>query len=176
MKLTKLAPMALLIAAIGSTAQAHATLEQQEAATGSFYKGVMRIGHGCSGEATLKLRITIPEGVISVKPMPKAGWMLETTTGDYVNSYNYYGRTLTSGVKEITWTGELQDDFYDEFIFRAKLDSSLEPGEMLFFPTVQECAKGTNAWIEIPTEGQDPHDLKSPSPGLLLSAPDTHTH
>lgn len=176
MKLMNIASAALLAAALGTSAQAHASLEQQEAAPGSFYKGVMRIGHGCSGEATLKLRIAIPEGVISVKPMPKAGWTLETVSGDYANSYDYYGKTLTSGVKEIIWTGELQDAFYDEFTFRAKLDGSLEPEKMLFFPTVQECASGENSWSEIPAEGQDPHELKHPAPGLHLTVPAAHTH
>ena len=64
-------------------ALAHATLERQEAAVGSSYKGVMRVPHGCAGSATIRVRIRIPEGVVGVKPMHKPGWTLETTKGKY---------------------------------------------------------------------------------------------
>ena len=43
-----------------SSAFAHATLEVQEAPIKSTYKGVVRIGHGCDGAATLKVRIAFP--------------------------------------------------------------------------------------------------------------------
>lgn len=168
MKLMKFAAAALLSTVAATSAFAHATLEQQQAEVGTTYKGVMRIPHGCGDEATLKLRIQIPEGVISVKPMPKAGWALETVKSDYAKSYEYYGRTLTEGVTEIIWTGELQSDHYDEFTFRGKLDKSLEAGSTLHFPTIQECATGNRSWITIPAEGQDPHDVKDPAPGLKL--------
>ena len=176
MKLIKIASAALLAATVGTSAMAHASLEQQEATTGATYKGVMRIGHGCGEQATLKVRIAIPEGVISVKPMPKPGWLLETVTSAYEGSYDYYGKTLTEGVTEIIWTGSLPDAHFDEFTFRAKLHSTLEADKTMFFPTVQECADGENAWVEIPAEGQNPHDLKRPAPGLHLVAPSAHSH
>src|SRR5690606_10310961 len=102
-----------------SAAFAHATLETSESAQGAAYKAVVRIGHGCEGEPTLKVRVQIPEGVISVKPMPKAGWTLETVKGPYAQAYDYYGTQLTEGVREIVWTGELPDEYYDEFTFRG---------------------------------------------------------
>lgn len=147
---------------------AHATLEVQEAAVGTTYKGVMRIGHGCEGEATLKVRIKIPEGVIAVKPMPKAGWTLETVKGPYAKTYDYYGTPMSEGVTEIVWTGELLDEHYDEFVFRGRLTEELPVGETLFFPTVQECATKAERWIEMPAAGQDAHDLESPAPGVML--------
>ncbi|MCT8159039.1 YcnI family protein [Pseudoruegeria sp. SHC-113] len=172
----RFALIAAAAASLATGAFAHATLEQQEAASGSYYKAVMRIGHGCDGAATQTVRISIPEGVISVKPMPKAGWSLETVSGPYANTYDSHGRTITEGVKEIVWTGTLEDAHYDEFVFRAKLDGSLAPDTTLYFATVQECTTGENAWVEIPAEGQSRHDLKSPAPGLLITAPAAHTH
>ena len=70
---------------------AHATLETQEAPVNSTYKGVMRVPHGCQGSPTLKVRVQIPEGVIAIKPMPKAGWQLETVKGKYTKTYDYFG-------------------------------------------------------------------------------------
>jgi len=155
---------------------AHATLEQSEAAQGSTYKAVIRIGHGCGGEATTTLRVQIPEGVIAVKPMPKAGWDLKTVTGAYETSYDYYGTPMSEGVKEVVWSGgELPDQWYDEFTFRAKLTDALAADSTVYFPVVQECTEGANRWIEIPAEGQDAHDLPQPAPGVKITAPG-HDH
>jgi uncharacterized protein YcnI len=151
-----------------SAAAAHATLEVQQAPINSFYKAVMRVPHGCEGSPTLKVRIQIPEGVIAVKPMPKAGWTLELVKGKYEKSYDYFGTPMSEGVKEITWSGNLPDEYYDEFIFRGKLTDSLKPDTVLYFPTVQECEKGVDRWIEIPAAGTDPESYEFPAPGLKL--------
>lgn len=168
MKLVKLAAL-LAATTLAAPVFGHATLETQKTASGSSYKGVMRIGHGCDGQATLKVRIDIPEGVIAVKPMPKAGWTLETETGDYEHEYNYFGTPMASGVKRINWTGELSDDHYDEFVFKAWIDESVVPGQVIYFPTVQECADGREEWVNKPAAGQDSHDIEGPAPGLEIT-------
>ena len=151
-----------------AAASAHATLETKEAAIGGSYKAIVKIGHGCEGTATLKVRVQIPEGVISVKPMPKAGWSLETTKGAYAKPYKYYRRELSEGVKEIVWAGKLLDEHYDEFVFASYLTDSLAPGTTVYFPVTQECETGAHRWVEIPAAGQDAHALKSPAPGVRL--------
>lgn len=164
----------LLIAAAtcawSASAFAHATLETKEAAIAGAYKAIVKIGHGCEGTATLKVRVQIPEGVISVKPMPKAGWTLETVTAAYAKPYKYYRRELSEGVKEIVWTGKLLDEHYEEFVFASYLTDSLAAGTTVYFPVTQECEKGAHRWVEIPAAGQDAHALKSPAPGLRLTA------
>ncbi|TKA97728.1 DUF1775 domain-containing protein [Cereibacter changlensis] len=167
--------LSALFAATASLASAHATLEQAEAPAESTYKGVMRIGHGCGAEPTLKVRIQIPEGVIAVKPMPKAGWTLEIVNGSYAKTYDYYETPMSEGVKELVWTGELSNDHYDEFVFRGRLTADLPAGSTVYFPTVQECANGAERWIEIPAEGQNPDDLEGPAPGVKLIEA-THGH
>lgn len=164
----------LLIAAAtcvwSASAFAHATLETKEAAIGGAYKAIVKIGHGCEGTATLKVRVQIPEGVISVKPMPKAGWTLETVTAPYAKPYKYYRRELSEGVKEIVWTGKLLDEHYDEFVFASYLTDSLAASTTIYFPVTQECETGAHRWVEIPAAGQDAHTLKSPAPGVRLMA------
>ena len=110
--------------------------------------------------------------------MVKAGWELETVTGPYENSYELYGRTLTEGVREIIWSGELPDAFYDEFVFRARVTDRLPAGEMVYIPAIQECANGAERWIEIPAAGQDSHDLEDPAPGVMVvpASADGHGH
>ena len=56
-----------------SQAAAHVTLENREATIGSSYKAVFVVPHGCAGSATVRIAVQIPDGVIAVKPMPKAG-------------------------------------------------------------------------------------------------------
>jgi periplasmic copper chaperone A len=165
-----LASSALATLAMTATAFAHITLETREAKAGAYYKAVLKVPHGCDGSATLKVRATIPEGVIGVKPMPKPGWTLETTRGEYAKSYPVmHGAPVSEGVKDITWTGKLTDDNYDEFVFQGQIADSLKPGP-LYFPVTQVCEKGEVAWTEIPAEGQSAHSLKAPAPALIILA------
>ena len=148
---------------------AHPGLERNEASVGSSYKAVMKIAHGCGRSPTTKVQISIPEGYIGVKPMPKAGWTLETQTGTYGKTYTLHGRKMSEGVTQVTWSGgSLADDHYDEFVVTGFLDNSLASETHAYFPTVQECAQGQHNWVDIPAQGQDPHDLKSPAPRLKL--------
>jgi uncharacterized protein YcnI len=153
-----------------AAAQAHVTLENQQAPIKSTYKATLRVPHGCEGAPTLRVRVQIPDGVVAVKPMPKAGWTLATVKAPFRQPVDYYGEPLTEGVKEISWTGRLLDEHYDEFVFRAYLGDSLKPDTMLYFPAVQECEGGkTDRWIEIPAEGRSADDYRFPAPGLKLT-------
>ncbi|MCQ9616051.1 YcnI family protein [Paenalcaligenes niemegkensis] len=150
----------------------HVSLETREAPVESRYQAVFRVPHGCQGSPTVKIRVRIPEGVVGVKPQPKAGWTLETVKGDYAQPYTLYGAQVSAGVKEVSWTGgPLLDEHYDEFVFVAYLSSSLEANSTLHFPVVQECQDGVERWIDLPSTeqqatGGDHSD--SPAPGLEL--------
>jgi uncharacterized protein YcnI len=159
--------MAMLAA---SPAAAHVYLEGKQATVGSSYKAVFAVPHGCSGSPTVKIRVQIPEGVIAVKPMPKAGWKVDVVEGQYANTYDYHGNKLTTGVKEVVWSGgNLPDHNYDEFVVSSFLTDALKPNTTLYFPVVQECEKGVSRWIEIPAEGAaHSHEDKSPAPGVKL--------
>jgi hypothetical protein len=157
-----------------SAAFAHVTLATGEARTGTYYKAVFQVPHGCDGAATQTIRIQIPEGVIGVKPMPKAGWTLSITRGTYAKSYQSHGKTVTEGPKEVAWSGgSLSDDNYDEFMFTSFLAGDFRPGQAIAFPTVQQCAKGEVRWDQIAEDGQNSHSLKSPAPTLRIVADTT---
>lgn len=162
------------LVALAAPAFGHVTLETREAEPGTTYKAVLRVPHGCDGEATLKVRAQVPEGMFNVKPMPKAGWTLETVTGPYAKTYDNHGTQMTEGVVEVIWTGDLPDAHYDEFVFRGSLAGDLVLGETLWFPVVQECANGSEAWTEIPAAGEDGDSLEFPAPGLMLI--ESHSH
>ena len=158
-----------VLAVTSSVALAHVTLETGEAPANSTYKAVLRVGHGCDGKPTKSLRVKIPEGVIAAKPMPKPGWQLAVTKGRYGKAYDYFGTPTSEGATEIAWTGgDLSDDWYEEFVFRARL-TGFPAGTVVYFPVVQECAEGAvHRWIEIPAAGKSPDDYEEPAPGVTI--------
>ncbi|MTH64329.1 copper chaperone PCu(A)C [Paracoccus shanxieyensis] len=147
-------------------ALAHVTLELPEAAAGSTYKAVLRIGHGCGDKATKAVRVQIPDGFYNAKPMPKPGWELQTITGDYARPFDNHGEQMTSGVREIVWSGgDLPDEWYDEFTLRGTVGPELVAGSTLYFPTVQECDGARESWIDV--TGAD--DVSNPAPSLQIT-------
>jgi len=170
--LARAALAATTLLAIAAPAFAHSTLEVQEARIGASYKAVLRIPHGCGTEATHTVRVQIPEGFFNVKPMPKAGWKLETVTGPYAHTYINHGTEVSEGVREIVWSeGNLPDEWYDEFVFRGTFADTLEPGKF-YFPAIQECASGEEAWIDTNETG----DMPAPSVTLVPGGGDAHAH
>ncbi|MGL5165261.1 MAG: DUF1775 domain-containing protein [Afipia sp.] len=164
---------AMAVIASQSSAFAHVTLATGETRAGTYYKAVFQVPHGCDGVATQSIRIQIPEGVIGVKPMPKPGWTLNVTRGTYAKSYQSHGKAVTEGPKEVVWSGgSLSDDNYDEFVFTSFI-TDFPSGQVIAFPTTQQCAKGEVRWDQIASAGESPHSLKSPAPMLRIVADTT---
>lgn len=161
-------------ATLASTAQAHITLQTTAAPAASYYKAVFRVSHGCAGSPTTQVAVKIPAGFIAIKPQPKPGWQVATTTGAYANAYKLHGATVTEGVQTVTWSGgKLPDDEFDEFALMGYLTPELKADSDLYFPVVQTCQEGVTRWIEIPQAGESWGDLASPAPVLrLLNQPE----
>lgn len=164
--------IALLLAAAASLASAHIVFEQKQASAGSYFKGVLLVGHGCQGSATKAITVTIPDGVQGARPQPKPGWQLDVQRARLAKPYTSHGRTIEDDVRTIRWSGNtLSDQHFDEFQLLMKLP---EQAGKLYFPVVQECENGRSEWTQIPADGQNPRELKSPAPALELVAPAGH--
>lgn len=141
---------------IGAQALAHVTLETPTAPTGSYYKAVLRVPHGCEGTATTGIKVLIPEGFASVKPMPKTGWKVDTE------------KDAKGNITAVVFSGgNLPDAFYDEFVVRGKIEATA--GSTLYVKVAQTCEKGKTEWFEIPAKGQDDHSLKAPAVSLKIT-------
>jgi periplasmic copper chaperone A len=152
-----------------TAAQAHAVLERKEASPGSTYRAVVQIMHGCKGQPTTQVSVTVPEGLIGARPMPKPGWTLATTRGAYAKAYATHHGTASEGVTAITWSGgSLPDDEVDEFTFLAQVADTFEPGTTVYVPVQQDCSEGSHSWTEVPKPGQDAHDLKAAAPSFRI--------
>jgi len=151
-------------------AAAHATLEVGEAASGSFHKAVVKVPHGCQGSPTTAVTITVPPGLVSVKPMPKPGWQLATRKAAYPAAVEgYKGKMVGEGVVEIVWSGgRLLDEHFDEFVFQALVSPSVAAGTALPVPVKQTCETGEIAWSEIAQPGSDAK-LAFPAPVLKVA-------
>ncbi|MBU3737659.1 MAG: YcnI family protein [Rhodoferax sp.] len=146
----------------------HVTLQDQAAAAGAAYRGVLRVGHGCAGSSTTSITVTLPAGFQGAQPLLKAGWNVSTRVGPLEQPFEAHGTRYTEGVQEITWRARgpeyaVPDAFADEFVFRGTTPKKAGP---LWFKVVQGCDSGRNAWVEIPAAGQDEHRLKSPAARL----------
>ena len=123
-------------AAVPATAHVGVDLHGATATAGSSTAFWLRPGHGCDGDATNAITVTVPDGVTNVKAQPKAGWK------------------LTSDGHTITWSGgTLPDDQFDDFGLRLtwpKLPAGVT-SQKFYFPTVQTC----NAEIKVARDGAD---------------------
>ncbi len=154
---------------VAAPALSHVTIEQREATIGGPTKVTFRVPHGCENQPTVTVRVLIPEGFIAAKPMPKPGWTLEVSQGDYAKPHDYFHNVkLSKGTKEISWKGNLPNDYYDEFVLSGFVSRDFKPDAMLYFPVIQECPSGAHRWIEVPAAGQGGSDLKEPAPGIKL--------
>ena len=155
-------------------ASAHITLDLPSATAGSYQKLTFKVGHGCDGSATNVIKISIPESVAGAKPMPKAGWTLTTKVEPLKTPYTSHGKTITSDVREIIWTGgPLPDAYYDEFSIHVKLPDTTGK---LYFKVSQQCEKGSLDWVEVPQDSQVRGSLKYPAPSIDILPASEHEH
>ncbi|MDO8826106.1 YcnI family protein [Methylophaga sp.] len=151
----KLLCLAMLIPGL---ANAQVFLEQTQAESGSYYKGVLTVIAGCDGSATTRITVDIPEGLQFVQPMPKAGWQLEVVKRQVERPFFKDGVEITEAVRQITWSGSsLSDIHFDEFIFRGRI--GVGATSVLYFPVTQKCESGELHWdqiaeIAVETRGQ----------------------
>ena len=154
---------------------AHVVLENQEAIVSSNYKAVLKVGHGCNGQATQKLIVEIPDGFRGVKPMNKANWKITIVKGSLAKPYISHGKTIVDGITRIEWDGNLQADYYDEFVLVGQLPEN--PGN-LYFKVTQICPSDKLEWTQIPEEGKTVKDYSAPAALLkVLPKPEeNHDH
>ncbi|MBS9778629.1 MAG: YcnI family protein [Gammaproteobacteria bacterium] len=146
---------------------AHATFEKKSVPAGSYQRLALGIPHGCGKQPTTEVIIEIPEGVISVKPQPKPGWDLQTEIAPYKKSAKKHGKTITEGVKKITWSGgKLPTNFFDEFKMSVKLPPTTNT--TLYFVVTQKCGADEMVWKDIPEQGKSSHDYRRPAPSIKL--------
>lgn len=152
-------------------AHAHVTAKPDEGAANSWFETAFKVSHGCDGSPTTGLRVSIPDGVLYVKPQMKPGWTVNVTYRPIDPPLKgEHGAVISQTVATVEWRGsQLPDNLYDTFGLVMKLPAGVD--KRLYFPVVQTCESGERAWTEIPAEGQHWHALHSPAPFVQLVQP-----
>lgn len=157
----------LTMALAAPQAAAHVTLETSTYPAGTTQKLVVRVPHGCGDSPTTGLEITMPDGLHSIRPMPKPGWRIDYDMEAVDPPAIHHGREVSERISVLRFTGgELPSHFYDEFAFRAALPAQ---AGTLWVPVRQMCAEGEILWHEIPADG-DSHSVAAPAAPLVLAA------
>lgn len=144
-----------------AVANAHVDLSGSSSEAGSSTLLTFSFSHGCEGSPTTAIAIQIPKGINTVSPTANANWtvekVMETLDSPITDSS---GNEVTERVGEVLYTTNtpVPDGIRDAFTLSLTLPE-VATETTLPFPVVQSCEVGENVWLEIPAEGQDPHDL-----------------
>lgn len=170
-----------LVLATAGAASAHVGVGGTSTAAGSSSVLTFSASHGCDGSPTTSFTISIPDELNAATPTANPNWTVEKVLEALETPVtDAHGNEVTERVSQIVYTAKepLADGVRDTFQVSVTLPEDAA-GQTLYFPTVQACVEGENAWVELPAEGQDPHDLEAPAPALVVTdavAEEGHGH
>lgn len=157
-------------------ASAHVTISPDTAEAGSYSVLTFSVPHGCDGSATDKVAIQMPKEINAVTPTRNSFYSVDTKTEKLDEPVkDSHGNEMTERTSEVVYKAKtpLPADQRDTFELSLKLPDDAA-GQTLNFPTVQTCEKGESAWVQIPAEGQDAHELELPSPQIAVTEASGH--
>lgn len=135
---------ALMLAWLPLPVVAHVHLAPESAARGAVIDLALVVGHGCAGQATTALRLSVPPALADVSVPDKPGWSVTTKAG------------------EVIWQGgPLADHDKTSFVLRATI--AADAPDRLTIPVIQTCGTAETRWIETGS-GAD-----SPAPVLQIT-------
>jgi len=166
-----IAALGVVTAVLGlaSPAAAHVTASPESSAAGDYARLEFGVGHGCEGLPTTRVRIQIPDTVPSATPERNPLWDLSTREGRKQRT-DMHGETITRGVSEVIWTARQPLPEGELEVLGMSVLMPDTAGETVYFPAIQECAKGQHRWIQIPAAGESGEELEEPAPQVELTA------
>lgn len=173
---------AIALALGGATAaSAHVSIDSDSTEAGAYTIVSLAVPHGCGASPTTKVAIQMPDGINTVTPTRNPFYTVERVIEQLDTPITgSQGQQITERVSEVVYTATtpLPTDLRDVYQLSLQLPEDAA-GTTLYFPVLQTCAEGEYAWIQIPAEGQDSHDLNEPAPGFTVteaSSGDAHGH
>lgn len=160
------AGLALALAA-PVAANAHVGVTPDTTAAGSYANLTFAVPHGCDGSSTTEVRITIPEGVITVTPTVNPNWDVVEVPSESDPDYT----------AEVVYTAKtpLADGLRDTFTLSVPLPDG-EAGDVLAFPVLQTCEVGSTSWDQETVEGEEEPEHPAPAITLTEASADGHDH
>ncbi|MGP0224606.1 MULTISPECIES: YcnI family protein [unclassified Paenarthrobacter] len=161
---------ALMMAGLAG-ASAHVGADPNKTAANSYALVTFGIPHGCDTFGTTKVAITLPEELNDAQPTVNPNWTVEKVTETLAEPKKLDdGTSITKRTSQIVYTAKapLDPHLRDALVLSVKLPDAA--GKTIYFPTLQTCEQGQTDWAEIPKDGQNEHDLKSPAPSVTITA------
>ena len=154
---TKLLLGTVLLAALAlpSAAQAHVTLQPNEAPAGAFVREDVRVPNEQDKANTTKIALQLPDGFLTVSYEPVPGWTTKVTTQKLPKPVKTEDGEVTAQVKRITWTGgKIAPGQFQDFPLSVQVPD--KPGQALTFKAIQTYDNGdVSRWIG-PPSGDEP--------------------
>ena len=171
--IARLSTISLLALSASQQLMAHPVLDPGAGTAGSYFKAVVRVGHGCDGSPTKQILVQIPKGFQGARPQPKQGWKVTIQRAMLDEPYSSHGRLIKEDVVELGWEAlgpefYLLDSHFDEFAFTLRLPA--QPG-FYWVNVIQRCEVGEMQWTQRPESGNSTKGLKTPAARLEIRAP-----
>jgi periplasmic copper chaperone A len=165
MQARKLVPAALLAMAllVPAAAQAHVTLQPNEAPEGAYTVLDVRVPNESDSENTTKVAVQFPEGFGDVSYQAVPGWQVEVIHQKLKKPIQTDDGPVTEGVKEVIFSGgKLPPGQFQDFPLSLQIPG--KAGEELTFKAVQTYEKEVVRWIGAP-------ETEHPAPQVLVLPP-----
>lgn len=162
---------AFTFAAAGPAA-AHISITEPEQEPGAYTVLGFSVPHGCDDAPTTKIEIQIPEPILDVTPTRNPFYEVSVETEELAEPVEgSHGESVTTRDAVVVYTADVPLPSDQRDVLELSLQIPEEAaGTTLYFPVIQTCGDVESAWIEIPDEGQDPHDLELPAPSVVVAA------
>ncbi|MFJ3958869.1 YcnI family protein [Arthrobacter sp. NPDC090010] len=159
-----------LLFAGAAAASAHVSVTPDVTGAGQYALLTFGVPHGCDGQPTTKMTITLPEELDDATPTVNPNWTISKVTEKLAAPKKLdTGNSITTRTKAIVYTAKTPLDAHqrDTMVLSVKVPDAA--GKTLYFPTLQQCATGSTDWNQIPAAGQDEDSVKSPAPAFTVT-------
>lgn len=150
-----------------AAAQAHVTLQPDEAAAGGYTVLDVRVPNETEDADTTKVQVQFPAGFAEASYQPVPGWSVRVVKEKLAKPLQSDDGPITEGVREMTWTGHgsqgriAPGQFMD---FPISVQIPGKPGEELTFKALQTYDNGEIVrWIGAP-------ESEHPAPQVTVTA------
>ncbi|OII05322.1 YcnI family protein [Curtobacterium sp. MCBA15_008] len=164
---------AAIVLGTAGMASAHVSATATSTAANSYTTATFSVPHGCDGSPTTKIEFQVPESVIEVTPTVNPNWTITKATAKYTSpsaaSDDESAEDAGQRVTSVTYTAKtpLPADERDTFQLSFSLPDG-KAGDLVEFPALQTCEKGTVEWNQEQKAGQA--EPEHPAPSITLTA------
>ena len=152
-----------------AAAQAHVTLQPEQAPAGGFTRLDVRVPNEEPDKGTTKVQVQMPPGFAFVSYEPVPGWKVDVKKEKLSKPISAgHGEKITEQVSQVTWTGDgkqgiVRPGQFQDFGLSVGIPDE-KPGSKLTFKALQTYQGGQVVrWI-------GPPDAEKPAPQVTLTA------